>query len=1288
MVRSLTGAVSWLGFVLWATTACNDRGKPDESQSTAQSTVARDARGNLVRLDDGGTSIVSELRSRHRFGHRPQQRIAAKSPGAIGSFGLGPDRAVLPASRARYLSRSSSAISPVFLRVTAADAELPLMADGSFHVVDKASAIHVEARLLGARAVEALLSEGLAIFPHASANGGTVVQRPTEDGVEDYIELVERPQDAQVSYALRMLDGVAGMRIVGNTLEFVDAAGAPGLRIATPSIVNAQGLRVDAALNVEGCAVDRDPRSPWGRVPVAPGAKECILRLTWDDSRVRTYPALLDAAWVTTGSLSTARSGATADTLPNGLVLIAGGIAGDQWSCLDSTELYNPTTRTFASTGSLATARCRHSAARRASGQIVVMGGVDSDGTLLASTEYYDSTSGTWATGAPLLTARADHRAVLLNTGDVLVAGGTSNRAEKLSIAGATWGAAGTLAASGTAPSLTVLADGRALLTGPIPPQIYSPTADVWYPTTTSFSGDRTGHTATRLSDGQVLVVGEENPSAELFNPKSTVWVRTGAASAKRRKHTATLLSDGRVLLVGGLESSDSSDSTAEVYDPTWGTFTAGPGLGTPRYDHIAVLLPNGRVLVAGGIDSNYETISSAEEFDPAALNTVITEYKLAASIEPEVLSDRKTELWASIARPSTLANGTRYPLLLFLHGNHGTCGQGTNPRYDYDCQYTDSGTCPQGYVPTPSHRGYDYITRALAARGYFVVSINANRGITCGRGSEGDWGLNLARGRLILRHLEQLSVWNRGVSATPASVGVSLANRLDLTQVGLFGHSRGGEGARAAYQQYRDEGSPWPSRIVDPVSFRAIFEIGPVDGQSSRVLNAEGTRWNVLLPMCDGDVSDLEGVRPFDRMISTYSPSNTGIVSTYTVWGANHNFYNTEWQTSDSFGCTNHRALFTADTREIGSAEQRQTAVRSVSEFFLANVGKATNPTLDELFNPEWFGVFDSPVERGYGGGQTAKMTQMLEDFTHAAGYGSFNVPNLHSQVSVTHGNISEHDPILRAGTIRWTSGGPSTFFQTNVSAIGSGFNLRDYQLLDFRIGRASDELNVLSSTDITVQLVNADDSLSSGVLTSEWGCVVGPVGGPGGMHQMLGTIRIPLTYFGAANLNAIRGVRFTFTHTPTGAVHLANVRATRSTLDEPIHGSNIAPSTGKCQPSVDVRNAVPPGVRVQTQAHHVIVSNRVVSLRTAASGTAIEIVLSSTAAFPVRDDLLVLDVGAQQVVLSQHPQGDLTRVQFIMDKGAFAAVNSGAHLSVHFRRGSGDSWDFGLLDKSALDR
>jgi hypothetical protein len=188
-------------------------------------------------------------------------------------------------------------------------------------------------------------------------------------------------------------------------------------------------------------------------------------------------------------------------------------------------------------------------------------------------------------------------------------------------------------------------------------------------------------------------------------------------------------------------------------------------------------------------------------------------EYKLPASFDSEVTTDLETEEWARVWRPVPDA---AYPLIIMLHGNHGTCGY-YDPvhkvRIDDNDEYTYDGTCPSGYVVAPSHLGYDYMANDLASHGYVVVSINANRGVNAAPGVDGDEGLNLRRGRLVLRHMQYLSEWNTSGGA-PDSLGFQLTGILDFDHVGLMGHSRGGEGMRAAVAQYQDPGSPWPPLV------------------------------------------------------------------------------------------------------------------------------------------------------------------------------------------------------------------------------------------------------------------------------------------------------------------------------------------------------------------------------------------------------------------------------------------------------------------------------------------
>ncbi len=130
---------------------------------------------------------------------------------------------------------------------------------------------------------------------------------------------------------------------------------------------------------------------------------------------------------------------------------------------------------------------------------------------------------------------------------------------------------------------------------------------------------ERSGHTATLLPCGEVLVTGGHDAgstalfTAERYNPGTGLWRPTGSLQKARWQHTATLLRDGRVLVTGG--SDGGALDSAEVYDPVAGTWTELTNkMAVPRFHHTATLLPRGRVLLTGGQSSP----SSAEVFDPS----------------------------------------------------------------------------------------------------------------------------------------------------------------------------------------------------------------------------------------------------------------------------------------------------------------------------------------------------------------------------------------------------------------------------------------------------------------------------------------------------------------------------------------------------------------------------------------------------------------------------------------------------------------------------------------------
>jgi hypothetical protein len=147
--------------------------------------------------------------------------------------------------------------------------------------------------------------------------------------------------------------------------------------------------------------------------------------------------------------------------------------------------------------------------------------------------------------------------------------------------------------------------------------EVYDPGAGT-FATTGKMSVTRFFHTATLLSNGKVLVTGGHDASAELYDPTPGTFAATmGSMSVGRSSHTATLLATGKVLIAGGSNATGPL-ATAELYDPNAGTFTATGSMAAGRTSHTATLLANGMVLIAGGSNSANATLATTELYDPA----------------------------------------------------------------------------------------------------------------------------------------------------------------------------------------------------------------------------------------------------------------------------------------------------------------------------------------------------------------------------------------------------------------------------------------------------------------------------------------------------------------------------------------------------------------------------------------------------------------------------------------------------------------------------------------------
>jgi dienelactone hydrolase len=208
------------------------------------------------------------------------------------------------------------------------------------------------------------------------------------------------------------------------------------------------------------------------------------------------------------------------------------------------------------------------------------------------------------------------------------------------------------------------------------------------------------------------------------------------------------------------------------------------------------------------------------------------------------------------------------FPLILCVHGNHNMA------------EYSDPG--------------YGYLGRLFASRGFIFVSVDEN--FFNGHFFGSLRAENDGRGWMLLQHLKVWREWNKTEDHL-------FFGKVDMDNIGLIGHSRGGEAAAIAGSFNRLSHYPDDATVEFDFGFaiKAIVAIAPSDGQykpAGRPTALENVNYLTLQGAHDADVSSFMGARQYNRV--KFTDGNYWFKSYIYSYRSNHGQFNTVWGDSD----------------------------------------------------------------------------------------------------------------------------------------------------------------------------------------------------------------------------------------------------------------------------------------------------------------------------------------------------------------------------------------------------
>jgi hypothetical protein len=554
---------------------------------------------------------------------------------------------------------------------------------------------------------------------------------------------------------------------------------------------------------------------------------------------------------------------------------------------------------------------------------------------------------------------------------------------------------------------------------------------------------------------------------------------------------------------------------------------------------HASALLPD------PGLPGPYSVTTTSYDFGNSfAIPNNVTD-------QPPMISggfSQDVEVRAEVDYPTNLkAFKTPLPLVLILHGHHVPCWQpGTTDTFmEWPC----SGT----HEPIPSYEGFHYLAGALASYGFIVASVSDN-GISAQDASGSVDNGALARAFLMEHHLDLWNQWNSG-SAVP--FGTTFVGHVDMSNVGLIGHSAGGAGVAQTVLYNESLGSPYG---INALEVLAPGGIRPT---------ITGVPLAVVQGYCDGNVPSLQAVHYYDD--ARYAlPGDTAPKHLIVLMGGNHFYYDTvqtaspypaglppiadDWSAIDPTESDGHCG--TSSGHRLSDSDQRTVTAAYTNTFMQrylkgdtkltpyltgdtpppASVGSADirlsyqpPDTPDDRLDINRYDQPSTLATNTLGGAVTSNLSPSLCGST------------LDSCVSGSSFGQEPHTPGIGMMSVGWS--GPGGYVRNELDGVRNVSNA----VVEMRVGVNFTDVRNSSPPDFDVTLEDDSNQTASVPVSSSTQPIMLPPGATSPVpHMLLQTIRIPVSAFTGVNKARVRAVILTFDRASSGAIFVNDLAFT----------------------------------------------------------------------------------------------------------------------------------------------